>query len=313
MSKKLGEFIHALLVKAGQNSDAEPIKQFFAHPELLNIDVPDELVTAIDNNLLSEAQAKENHPKIKVHYDKQVLDALDKKMDEWLTEQQVPEDVRKQIFEERSTYKRIPLLINKIKELEGKKFESSSAPDKEALQSAKEAYQKQLEELTYKLRKSVEENESIRKAADKRVADSIVKSKLTGLLSQYKTVYDDLSDDAKTAAIETLINKELMSNQAEFFLDEGENIDLRKKDSTTFIGSNHEPIKPKGFIESILSKNKLLKVSNTSDSERDDNQDHNGRTNPTRVDGNGKSQRNGALQDLVKQAEESLKQANPIM
>ncbi len=312
MSKKLGEFIHALLLKAGQSSDADPIKNFFAAPELMNIDVPDELALALDNNLLTVKDAQNNHPAIKKHYDAQALDAVDRMLGETLAD--IPEEEKRSIFEEKSTYKRIPLAFSKIKELEAKKFESSAKPDKDALNEIKQAYEKQVNDLAFKLRQRDEEIAGVRKDADKRVNQIHVGSELTGLLSGYKTIYDELPPAAKKNAIKALIDGELTNNEAEFYLDDKGNFDLRKKDGTSFLGDNHQAIKPQSFIESILSKNKLLKVTTNDPNQGDNTQQTNGQRNPDSSRGGGAT-KNHALQSLTKQAREDYQKsaANSIL
>lgn len=303
---KLGEFIHALLVKGGGNSEAEALKNFFSISELNNIDVPEELSNAIDHNLLSLKDATNNHPEIKKHYDKQLFDTVDKIIGSTIEE--LPEDARQAVLGEKNTFKRIPLLATKIKEVEAKKFEAATTPDKAALQQQKEAWEKQVKDLTYEVRKSKEDIVGVKKEADARVQKIKVSSELRGLLNQYKTVYDELPPAAKAAAIESLINSELAQNAAEFVLDENEVFTLRKKDGTTYLSENHQEVKPQAFVESLLSKNKLLKVTkpNGQDSSDDNDNSSNGQQNSGN-NGNQQSTRNHALKDLVRTSREALK------
>lgn len=303
MPKNLGEFIHDLIKKAGQSSDAEPIKNFFMSPQLLEMQVPEELVAALDNNLLSIKDATNNHPEIKKHYDRQVLDGLDKVIGEALAD--IPEDIKRAIFDERNSYKRIPLIVAKVKEAEAKKFEAIAKPDQDAILQQKEAYDKREAELTYKLRKREDEIEGIRKDADKRVTGIKIESKLQNMLGSYKTLYDDLPAEAKEAAIKSLVDTELLQNEAEFYFDDKGKFAMRKKDGTNFLGDNHQQIVPQSFIESILSRNKLLKVTTTDQNNPGDTTNQNGQQNPTRVGGGGAT-RNTTLKDLARQARQDF-------
>ncbi len=57
-----GEIFNTLFQKAGLPADHAAVKAFLASAELANIQVPDELVTALDSGLLSIEAAKNNHP-----------------------------------------------------------------------------------------------------------------------------------------------------------------------------------------------------------------------------------------------------------
>lgn len=63
--QKIGELINNLAVKAGVAADDPKLKSLLAAPELLNIEVDDSIVTALDNGLLSIEAAKNDHPEIK--------------------------------------------------------------------------------------------------------------------------------------------------------------------------------------------------------------------------------------------------------
>lgn len=316
MAIKLGEFLHNLIKKAGQNPDAEPIKNFFLFPSLAEIDVPDELVTALDNNLLSVADARNNHPDIKKFYDAQTLDQLDKVIASILTEVN-DEEVKTSVLNERSTFKKVPILVAKIKELEAKKQAANSKPDKDAIQEQKNAYQKQLDQLTFDLKSVQKEKDKLKEDFDNKLTDIKRDSRIATMLSSYKTIYDDLDPEVKADTINAIMNRELQKHDAEFFFDEKSDLAIRKRDKTNLLGDNHQQIMPQAFIEQILSRHKLLKVTSTDQGQPDDNANgFNALAGaPATATGNGKPQRNPLLKELVKDAQTSLKDnaSRPVM
>ncbi len=105
MSTSIGEVFNNLALKAGIRPDDESLKVLLASPELINIKVTDELVSAIDKGLLNIEAAKNNHPDIKKKYFADAYDGVDKFLlglvdDETFT----PEDAA-EIKSERSTTK----------------------------------------------------------------------------------------------------------------------------------------------------------------------------------------------------------------
>src|SRR5688572_22869280 len=120
MAKKLSEFLKNLIVKAGGNPDDEALKGAMA---AINgdIELADEVTTAIDNGLLSIATAKNNYPELKNHYFAQAYKGLDSEIDKFIEGEKLDDDVINELKAEGSSTKRAVLLAKKIKELEGKK------------------------------------------------------------------------------------------------------------------------------------------------------------------------------------------------
>jgi hypothetical protein len=257
MPLSVGEFLHNLAKKAGMNPEDEHLKNFLLNGELLKITVPEEVEKGIDNKLISLTDAKNNHPEIKNHYQKQALDGIDKTINELLEEYQVDDEVKTLISGERSTYKRVPLLVNKIKELQEKKANTSGKTDKAEIQ-------KEIDALHLQLKSAKDEVDKAKKEADERVKNVELRYAIDSELNPHKTIYDELDPAIKRQTLKAVLEKELQDNKVRFSIDENGSLTLIKEDGTNFYGDNHQQIAPKAFIEKTLSRHKLLKVSDQS-------------------------------------------------
>jgi hypothetical protein len=291
----LGDFLHSLATKAGMNPDDADLKNFLLNGELMKIQVPEGVEKGIDNQLISVKDAKNNHQEIKNHYQKQALDGIDKTINDLLEELGIDEEVKTAVLGERSTYKRVPLLVSKIKELEAKKAAASGKGDKAEIQ-------KQIDDLHAQLKQANENTEKIKKESDQKVKQVELRYAVDSKLSPYKTIHDDLDPSVKREILKAIINKELQDNKVQWAIDENGTLSLQKEDGTSYYGDNHQLISPESFIEKTLSRNKLLKVSDQSSNGNGDNR--NGHQQPR--SGDGKTEKNHALSGLVQNSLKNL-------
>ncbi len=247
MPKNLGDFLHDLLKKAGQNVDDKAIKDFLAGT-VMTLEIPEDVAKGIDNNLLSVSDAKNNHPDIKNHYTKSALDGIDKVIEDLLKD--MPEDVKTEVTGERSSYKRVSLIANKIKELESKKAGAGKG-DKDVLQ-------KQIDDLHKNLADEKKAKDDLEKKFNGDLLKYRVESEQKTRFSKYKTIYDELDAEIKNTSISSILNKELQDKDAVLTYDEKGNFTLLKKDGSNFYGDTHQQVTPDQFIEQLLSRHKLL-------------------------------------------------------
>lgn len=280
MPKKVSSFINELAQKAGVNGDDENLKKVMAIAELQNIDLPDELVTGIDNNLLSITEAKNNHPDIKRYYNAMALNGVDTRLNQLMEELQVPADVKAVILNERSTPERAALLTKKIKELEAAKKETTDKGEKTTLQ-------KEIDELHSKLRSSNEATEKLKTEYEGRISDIEKNYKLYEALSNYKTIFDGLPADARNVSLVSLVNKTLQDKSAKLELDENGALKLVRKDGSNVFGDDNRPWTTQTLIDQALSQNKVLKVTDPKPLNSGIN------PNPAVINGNG-DEGNGA-------------------
>jgi hypothetical protein len=314
MPKTAADFLKELAIKAGVKIDDETIKPLLAAPELANITIPDELITGIDNGLLSLDAAMNNHPTIKGRYFSQAYDGLDKEIARFIDDHKIPDDIKAEILAEKSSTKKAVLLAAKIRELEEKKANSGKGE--------KDSLQQQINELNNQLRTEKDKEAGIRADYEKKLKDKDMSYALRNILGGYKTIYDELDGEVKDITLKAIINKSLNADAAEFTVDESGQLALRKKDGSNFFGEDNRLLTPKSYLDKIMSRDKILKVS---DQNQNQNQNGNGNGAKSHLNNNGNQQRqnqqngngdgkpvNHALSSLADQALAALEGTNGV-
>jgi hypothetical protein len=276
MPKSIGEFFNELALKAGFPVDDETLKNVLSAPDLQKIMVPDEVVTRIDNGLLSVTAAKNNHPDIKKHYTATVLNGLDSELNTLMEELQIPDDVKNVILNERNSFKRAAVLTRKVKELEQAKKSTGDKDEKSTLQ-------KTINELNDQIRVMKEGEGKIKTDYEGKIRDITKQTKLEAMFANYKTVYDDLPAEARTAAINALVTKTLQDKDAKLEVDENGKLVLLRKDGANVFGDNNVQLDPQKIIDLTLSNNKLLKVTDTKTDASSNTDNNNNNNNQRRV------------------------------
>lgn len=311
MAKKVIDFLKTLAIKAGANLEDEALKTAIG---ALNPDaeLPDELATAIDNGLLSVASAK-NHPEIKKHYFAQAYNGLDKELEDFIAEEKLPDDVVAAIKSETSSTKRAKLLAIKIKELEGKKANAGK--------SDKEELSRQIVDLNNQLREIKDREQAIHTDYDKKLKDVKKSHVLGGLLSSYKTVFDEWDPTTKNITLNAIITKNLAAKKAELSLDDRDDLILVSADGTGVFGDDNRQLTPKSFLDQVMANEKILKVTensnnNSSNGSQNGQQFQNGQqrqqfqNNGNNNGNNGNAgKKNGMLSTLLQESQAALELA----
>lgn len=311
MAKKVIEFLKTLAVKAGANIEDEALKTALAAVNQ-DAELPDELVTAIDNGLLSVANAKNNHPEIKKHYFALAYNGLDKELEDFMEAEKLPDEVRAAIKAEQSSTKKAVLLTNKIKELTAAKGAAGNK-DKEDLNTQIAALNKEL--------RDIKDKEQGIHADYKKQLQNVKKSHvLGGMLASYKTVFDDWDSSTKDITLNAIISKNLAAKKAELTIDEAGNLLLIGTDGNSVFGTDHNILTPKAFLDQVMANEKILKVtdqgnnnssngSNGQHSNGQQRQQFNNHQNNGNSNGNGGGKKNPVLQQLIQESQQSLEEA----
>lgn len=279
MPKTAADFLKELAIKAGVKIDDETIKPLLAAPELANIVIPDELITGIDNGLLSLDAAMNNHPKIKGRYFSEAYDGLDKEIARFIDDHKIPDDIKAEILAEKSSTKKAVLLASKIKSLEEQKANSGKGE--------KDTLQQEINNLNAQLR-SVKDNEAaIKSDFEGKLKDVKMGYTLGSLLGGYKTIYDELDGEVKDITLKAIINKSLNADAAEFTVDDSGQLVLRKKDGSNFFGEDNRLLTPKSYLDKIMSRDKIIKVSDQNQNQNNGN----GNGAKSHLNNNGNQQR----------------------
>lgn len=269
MAKKLSEFISALIKKAGGNVEDEKIKAALASVDA-NIELQDELVTAIDHGLISIENAKNNHPEIKKHYTALAYNGLDSELDRLMEDEKFDEATMTEIKGEKSSTKRAALIAKKIKELEASKAGQGKAETK--------ALNEKIAELNGELRKIKDNENNITAEYEKKLREKDKGYAMRNLLAGYPTIHDKLDPDTKNIIINAIIDKNLKAKGYQFDLDENGNLVVATKDGSSAFAEDHTPLTPKRFLDSVMANENLLVVSdsnNNNNNNRNNNQNNN--------------------------------------
>ena len=244
----IGELINNLAQKAGIQSDNADLKALLSSPELAAINVPDEVATIIDKNLMSLDAAKNNHPEVRNKYWKDFHDGIDKRLIPLLENDILePEDIE-EIKNEITTGKKIELAINKLK-----------AAKLKARPADKEEINKLLAAANEEARLAKLEAGKVKDEYENKIKNIRKDTALNAELSSYKTIYDDLPTKAKVVALKALIESTLQEKKAEFRTDQDGNLQIMHQDGTNVFGSDNVLLTHKSFLDQTLAP--ILKVS----------------------------------------------------
>lgn len=245
---KLKDFLQAQALKAGYNMPADALAS------VPDFEVPAELSTALDNGLISLTDAKNNHPEIKGFYQKQALDTFDKII-KGIVENNPDLAADEDLKNERSTFKRVELLYNKVDALAAKKAGATGG-------KAKDDIQKEIDKLQAEIRQEKEGRQADKAAHDKALTDFKRNTSWGTMFGSKKTIHDSLPANIKNAILSTLVQEEMAALGIHLDFDETGKTVLRKADGTNYYGENNVLVTPDAFLDKTLAKHKQLVQSN---------------------------------------------------
>lgn len=311
MPKSAKDFLTVLLTKAGVKMDEEAIQTALASAELATVQIPDALITPIDNGLLSIQAAKNNHPEIKSHYKAELYDGLDKELSRIMDDHKIPDEVKAELIAEKSSTKRMALLTQKVRELEEKKAGSGKGE--------KDALQQDITRLNNELREIKEKEKGIHDDYKKQMLEIKMGHSLGQLLGSYKTKFDELPASVKDSTLKAIINNSLAGDSAELTVDDAGQLVLRKKGGDNFFGEDHNIMTPKSYLDKILARDKILITTdpnqtngngaNNSHNRNGQNFQHQNQNQNNSGNSNGKAA-NPVLASLAQDALKSLESNN---
>ncbi len=121
----------------------------------------------------------------------------------------LPDEIKQAIKQEQSSTKRAVLIRQKIKELTAQKA-SANKGDKDELN-------KQIADLNTKLREITDKEQQLHADYKKQLREKDMGFALRGVMSGYKTVYDEMDADTKAIVLDAIIKKNLNAKNAEFY------------------------------------------------------------------------------------------------
>lgn len=245
MPVKIGTLITNLAKKAGYDISmlAIPADTF---------EVEDDLATALENNLFTEAAAK-NSPALKNYFRAQALDAIDKKIVELVKEYEFPEEVITELTGIKNTYDRIPALTAKIRDLEAQKAAAGKS-DKAQLQ---EQINRLNQEKASLIADKDKEIQQIRASSAEEITNFMKRSKIQSA----KLVTDQFPEQVMLELAERFLNEELKAQGAKAINKDGTLKLVQASDEALNFYSNNKEVNFDEFLDSTLAKHKLIAVN----------------------------------------------------
>lgn len=248
MSQTIGELFNSFAIKAGIAPDNAELKSLLSNEALATITVPDELGNGMDRGLLSIEAAKNNHPDIKKKYFADAWDGMDKQLLSLVENDTFDESDIAEIKAEKSTAKKAELIVSKLKAAKATAKGADKDEINKQLASAHEAARIAKDEVT-----------AVKNQYESRIKDIHKTAAIKAVFGNYKTIYDELPADIRSATMEAIINKALQDKNAELRTDDNGNLQLISKDGSNVFGSNHVQLTPQSFLDQSFAP--ILKVS----------------------------------------------------
>lgn len=252
----LGEAINNLAMAAGISADNEHLKSVLSSPTISNATIPDELISAINSNLMNLESAK-NNPELSKHFKATIYNGVDNELLNTLKETGDYDSIKEVIDAERSSTKKMSLAIKKIKELAANTTNKGELKD----------YQEKINILTKQINEiNAQKASEVQSITDK--LNNEFSAKLEGLayenLLSSKKLANPLGweKDLLTLAAKTEISKALESKgYIKKMTDKG--FELQTKEGTQ-VFENNKPVTFNDFADRVLLDKKLLEVANAS-------------------------------------------------
>lgn len=253
---KLGKLFVDLALAAGIAIDDDKLKDITTS----DMEVPDDIAASLKSNLMTEEAAK-NNASLKRHFTAQALNTVDAELSDFIKSYTDFTDADKSAFEaEKSTYKRIPLLMKRVQEIEGKK--ASTDPADPTAAKKLEAMKAELDKVNAQVLevKNSHQTElaSAKAQAEKDLLDFAIKSELLG--KEYAN--KDLDKPTNVLIARQILDAKLA--EAKVKVVKGENgsprlvqIDNPEMDYMV----DNKKVEFGSFTDSVLGEKKLLHVA----------------------------------------------------
>ena len=245
----LSELIEQAAIRSGiQNTDPALIA-LLGNPAISAIEVDDTIAKSVSANLMDLNAAKAN-PLVKAHFTSTALSTVDQKIQDFITEYGLPED----ILSDKSTYNKLDKMKEAIKEKLASAGKKTDSP--EAKQQI-EALQTQLNSLKTEKEQAVQE-----------VYQKWESEKLNNAISNQFNSYE-WNDSIPVAlrspsVIKGLLDQELQASKAKIKNVDGQLQLVNAEDESLPYYSNNQAVDFKGFTDAFMSKNNFLKTVATT-------------------------------------------------
>ena len=251
MPKQFGTFISELAKNAGY--DETKLIDLLS----INAQIPDDLVNAINSNLMTMDTAK-NNIELKKYFHAQALNGVDAELKSVLSEIELDDENRSAIESETSTYKKVSKSLKLVKELQEKKASATTKTEKTELQ-------KEIDKLNNDIKALRNQSEEKEREYQSKLESTLTEYQLNSILSSKNYALDGIPKDVLTQTAKNLLQSELAKKGVKIVRD-NDNLKLVRAESPDLdYRENNTPVNIGDFVDSVLANNKLLKVSDPNE------------------------------------------------
>lgn len=277
MALSTGKFLEKLAKKTGLDINTEVFKPLLEFKD----EIPDEVVAALDNKLLTVEAAKSNSEVNKV-LRQQILGAADVKMDDIIKEMKLQPG--EDFVAEKNSYEKLNMLSKLIYDAGQKKAAADNnagvhetlKKEKEAFAAKETEYQKQFKEFQAQLAKANEEREKVEKNYNSTLENDRIQYDIyKKLLGKNYDLPAKMDDELKVQTAFVVVNNELNKRGFSIKRDENKKLGIFDKDGNPGYSENHNLLEFDSFLDAALAENKLLKI-NDSGQQQQSSQNQNG-------------------------------------
>jgi hypothetical protein len=269
---KAGELIAQIAQAAGIDVTDKKFAELFG----VGIEVPTEIAEGFQKNYLTIEEAK-NNVGLKKYYFAQALDPLDKNIPGMLEKFGLAGDDADIILQEKSTFKKVENLVNKIAELEKKK---AGTPNK----GKEEEYAKQINELNQKLSDFAKEKQSEIERLRSDYEQQFIDADFRAMLAS-QPLPGQFDKDVELNMARLFVEKELAEKNAKIIRKDGKIKLVAKDDENMLIFEAGKELDLSSLTAGALARNKFIKVSDPKPQPRHGQQPiQNDNQNPSFID-----------------------------
>ena len=246
------QYIQNLANMAGIDPTNENLQEIIGNESLQSIDINDDLANTISGNLMTMDSAKANSD-LNKHFRATILNGLDAETNNLMESFGLPDDVRSTINAEQSSFKKVGLLANQIKELESSKSGASNDDTKKLNETIA-----QLNDQIVGLKSSHDESIA---TINETWTGKMLQSKVSTILSGYNYALP-VSTETNVLTAQTLVNQSLERDGLQINDVNGGLALLNRENQPHYVQNTIVDVK--SYIDNVLGTHKLLKVSDNS-------------------------------------------------
>lgn len=251
MIENIGQLITELAKKTGIDTNDQHLIDILSNAELTKVPIHSDIAGKFENDLISVAAAKDNHSGIGSVYKAQALAAVDKKVATLMEDNEFSDEERDAVNNETSSYKKLDLVYNTLKNKYDAKSKAGNKADKDT-------FQKQIDELQNQLRESKESLTKKEQEYKQKLSENIKDFKLRNFLNGFKTIYDNEDPDTRFEILKLKVNKILQDKNAKMELDDKNDLAILQNDGSKLYGENNIEEKLQNVVEKGFATTKTL-------------------------------------------------------